>query len=148
MLRFRAEYNRIYLSELVIRTALTLKFFPPVRLDALWSIQPLPAFAKPALTRFCVCIRIRVLLIWKWVANPTAHLHCNKLHADRPLDCNRTGGIFVISGRGQVEMFADAIEASANDRPVRIPVAAKEIRGEAELRAFMKMRKKANADKG
>ena len=31
---------------------------------------------------------------------------------------------FVISGRKQVEMFADAIEASANDRPVRIPVAA------------------------
>ena len=55
---------------------------------------------------------------------------------------------FVISGRKQVEMFADAIEASANDRPVRIPVAAKEIRGEAELRAFMEMRKKANANKG
>ena len=55
---------------------------------------------------------------------------------------------FVISGREQVEMFADAIEASANDRPVRIPVAAKEIKGEAELRAFMEMRKKANANKG
>ena len=55
---------------------------------------------------------------------------------------------FVISGRKQVEMFADAIEASANDRPVRIPVAAKEIKGEAELRVFMEMRKKANANKG
>ena len=55
---------------------------------------------------------------------------------------------FVISGQKQVEMFADAIEASANDRPVRIPVAAKEIKGEAELRAFMEMRKKANANKG
>ena len=38
-------------------------------------------------------------------------------------------------------MFADAIEASANDRPVRVPVAVKEIKGEAELRAFMEMRK-------
>lgn len=37
---------------------------------------------------------------------------------------------FVISGKRQVEMFADAIEASANDRPVRVPVAAKEIKGE------------------
>lgn len=55
---------------------------------------------------------------------------------------------FVISGKQQVEMFADAIEASANDRPVRVPVAAKEIKGEAELRAFMEMRKKANANKG
>ena len=55
---------------------------------------------------------------------------------------------FVISGREHVEMFADAIEASANDRPVRIPVAVKEIKGEAELRAFMEMRKKANANKG
>lgn len=55
---------------------------------------------------------------------------------------------FVISGQKQVEMFADAIEASANDRPVRIPVSAKEIKGEAELRAFMEMRKKANANKG
>jgi len=55
---------------------------------------------------------------------------------------------FIISGQKQVEMFADAIEASANDRPVRIPVSAKEIKGEAELRAFMEMRKKANANKG
>ena len=55
---------------------------------------------------------------------------------------------FVISGQKQVEMFADAIEASANDRPVRIPVSAKEIKGEAELRAFMEMRKKASANKG
>ena len=53
---------------------------------------------------------------------------------------------FVISGKKQVEMFADAIEASANDRPVRVSVTAKEIRGEEELRAFMKMRKNANSD--
>lgn len=39
-----------------------------VRLDAHSSIQPTPAFAKLALVRSCVCIRSRVLLIWKWIA--------------------------------------------------------------------------------
>ena len=29
---------------------------------------------------------------------------------------------FVISGQKQVEMFADAIEASANDRTPRVPI--------------------------
>ena len=65
---------------------------PPVRLDARKRIQPVPTFTKPALTRSCVCLRIRVLLIWEWVANPMAHLHCSKLHAGKPSDCNRTGG--------------------------------------------------------
>ena len=51
---------------------------------------------------------------------------------------------FVISGEKQVEMFADAIEASANDRPVRVPVAARFVRGEEELIEFMKKREKAN----
>ena len=55
---------------------------------------------------------------------------------------------FVISGKRQVEMFADAIEASANDRPVHVPVAARQIKGEAELRKFMKEWEEANADKG
>ena len=32
---------------------------------------------------------------------------------------------FVISGQKQVEMFADAIEASSKNRPVRTPVAAR-----------------------
>ena len=49
---------------------------------------------------------------------------------------------FVISGQRQVEMFADAIEASANNRPVRTPVSARQIKGEAELRKFMEKRKK------
>ncbi len=40
---------------------------------------------------------------------------------------------FVISGKEQVEMFAEAIEASAQNRPVRIPVSAREITEEAEL---------------
>lgn len=29
---------------------------------------------------------------------------------------------FIISGKEQVETFADAIEASANDRPVCVPL--------------------------
>ena len=50
---------------------------------------------------------------------------------------------FVISSAKQVEMFADAIEASANDRPVRVPVAASFIKGEAELIEFMEKKEKA-----
>lgn len=49
---------------------------------------------------------------------------------------------FVISGQRQMEMFVDAIESSANNRPVRLPVAVREIKGEAELRKFMEKRKK------
>ena len=41
-------------------------------------------------------------------------------------------------------MFADAIEASANDRPVRVPAAARFVKGEAELIEFMEKREKAN----
>ena len=55
---------------------------------------------------------------------------------------------FIISGKEQVETFADAIESSANDRPVRNPLAVTWITGEAELREFMKSRKKANVEKG
>ena len=50
---------------------------------------------------------------------------------------------FVISGREQVEMFVDAIEESAKNRPVHTPVAASEITDESELVEFMRMRKKA-----
>jgi hypothetical protein len=35
-------------------------------------------------------------------------------------------------------MFADAIEAFANNRPKRVPVSAREITDEAELIEFMK----------
>ena len=45
---------------------------------------------------------------------------------------------FVISGKEQVEMFVNAIEESAKNRPVRTPVAARQIKGEEELRKFMK----------
>ena len=41
---------------------------------------------------------------------------------------------FVISGKEQVEMFVNAIEESAKNRPVHIPVAAREIKGETELK--------------
>lgn len=53
---------------------------------------------------------------------------------------------FVISGRKQVEMFINAIEESAQNRPVHTPVAAKQIKGEAELRKFMKEWENANSD--
>jgi hypothetical protein len=51
---------------------------------------------------------------------------------------------FIISGKEQVEMFADALEASANNRPVRTPVSAREITDEAELIEFMEKWEKAN----
>ena len=54
---------------------------------------------------------------------------------------------FVISGKEQVEMFVNAIEESAQDRPVSISVAASEITDEAELLEFMRMRKKASGRK-
>ena len=74
-----------------------------------WTLQGAsnltPTFAKPALTRFCVCLRIRVLLIWEWVANPMSHPHCHKWHAGRPLDCNRTGGKIVRGGKWNCKRF-------------------------------------------
>lgn len=48
---------------------------------------------------------------------------------------------FVISGKEQVEMFINAIEESAKNRPVHIPVSAREIKGEPELREMMRLRK-------
>ena len=53
---------------------------------------------------------------------------------------------FVISGKEQVEMFVNAIEESAKNRPVRTPVAARQIKGEEELRKFVRERKAANVD--
>ena len=41
-------------------------------------------------------------------------------------------------------MFVDAIEASAKNRPVRVPVSAREITEEAELIEFMEKWEKAN----
>ena len=54
---------------------------------------------------------------------------------------------FVISGKEQVEMFVNAIEESAQNRPVHIPVAAREIKGETELREMMRLRKMKTKEK-
>lgn len=54
---------------------------------------------------------------------------------------------FVISGQKQVEMFVDAIEASAKNRPVQPSVDVTFIRGEKELRELMKFRKKKAEEK-
>ena len=50
----------------------------------------------------------------------------------------------VISGKKQVEVFVDAIERSANNRPVRVPVAAKELTDTNDIIKLMEKRKKAN----
>ncbi len=51
---------------------------------------------------------------------------------------------FVISGKEQVEMFVNAIEESAKNRPVRTPVAARFVKDEAELIEFLEQREKVN----
>ena len=51
---------------------------------------------------------------------------------------------FVISGKKQVEKFADAIEASLNDRPTHIPVNITYLQGADEIQKFMEKRKKAD----
>ena len=51
---------------------------------------------------------------------------------------------FVISGKKHVEVFVDAIERSANNRPVRVPVAAKELTDTNDIIKLMEKRKKAN----
>ena len=51
---------------------------------------------------------------------------------------------FVVSGEHQVNMFADAIEASAHDRTPRIKVSASQLKGTEELKSLMVKRKKAN----
>ena len=48
---------------------------------------------------------------------------------------------FVISDKEQVEMFVNAIEGSANNRLVHVPVVAREIIGKTELREMIKLRK-------
>ena len=51
---------------------------------------------------------------------------------------------FVISGQEQVEMFADAIEASANDRTPRVPINVTYLQGADEIVKFMEKRQQAN----
>ena len=54
---------------------------------------------------------------------------------------------FIISGRDQVEQFVNAIEESANNRPVHIPVSVQEVKGENELRQMMRIRKLKTKEK-
>ena len=51
---------------------------------------------------------------------------------------------FIISGQKQVEMFADAIEASANDFTPRVPINVTYLHGADDIIKFMEKRKKAN----
>lgn len=50
---------------------------------------------------------------------------------------------FVISGKKQVEKFADAIEASANNRPPRMHVNATFLTDPNDIRKLMEKRKNA-----
>ena len=52
---------------------------------------------------------------------------------------------FIISSEKQVEMFADAVEASANDKTPRVPINVTYLQGTDEILKFMEKRKKTNA---
>lgn len=52
---------------------------------------------------------------------------------------------FVVSGERQAEIFANAIEESANSISTPIKVSVNKIRGPEDLRRLMSKRKKANA---
>ncbi len=54
---------------------------------------------------------------------------------------------FVISGKEQVEAFADAIEAAANDKTPVPGVSARVLTDPKDIAKFMQKRKKANAAK-
>lgn len=53
---------------------------------------------------------------------------------------------FIISGKKQVERFADAMEASANDKTPRVPINLTYLQGADEIIEFMEKRKNMNAD--
>ena len=52
---------------------------------------------------------------------------------------------FVISGKEQVEAFADAVEAAANDKTPIERIDARTLTGAKDIAEFMKKRDKANA---
>jgi len=52
---------------------------------------------------------------------------------------------FVISGKEQVTMFLDAIEASEKDRPERIPVLAERVTDSKEVEELLEKWEKFNA---
>ncbi len=51
---------------------------------------------------------------------------------------------FVISGQNQVKKFVEAIEASANNRPNRTSVVARELTDTEDIIKLMEKRKKAS----
>lgn len=51
---------------------------------------------------------------------------------------------FIVSGERQVEMFADALEASANDRTPRVPINVTYLQGADAIVKFMEKRKKTD----
>ena len=53
---------------------------------------------------------------------------------------------FIISGKKLVERFADAMEASANDKTPRVPINLTYLQGADEIIKFMEKRKNMNAD--
>ena len=53
---------------------------------------------------------------------------------------------FIISGKKQVERFADAMEASANDKTPRVSINLTYLQGADEIIKFMEKRKNMNAD--
>ena len=53
---------------------------------------------------------------------------------------------FIISGKKQVERFADAMEASANDKSPRVAINLTYLQGADEIIKFMEKRKNMNAD--
>lgn len=53
---------------------------------------------------------------------------------------------FIISGKKKVERFADAMEASANDKTPRVPINLTYLQGADEIIKFMEKRKNMNAD--
>ena len=52
---------------------------------------------------------------------------------------------FIIFGQKLVEMFADAIEASTNDKTPRVPINVTYLQGTDDILKFMERRKKADA---
>ena len=73
---------------------------------------------------------------------------CKRSHTDKGGVFMATSSItknFVISGQKQVEMFADAIEASANDRTPRVPINVTYLQGADAIIKFMEKRKKTDA---
>ena len=53
---------------------------------------------------------------------------------------------FIISGQEQVEMFVDALEASANDKTPRIQINVRELTDKNEIAELLRRRKRNRAN--